>query len=168
MNWFAFYTQSRAEKATVQRLKEQGIEAYIPLHTVIRQWSDRKKKVEVPLINGYVFARPDPSQYFQVLNTQGIVRCVWFCGKPAPIPDAQIRIMQALIDEKTEVEASSETFLPGEQVQFTQGALTGVSGELIQISGKHKVILRIDHISHSLLVTADPCQLAKVQKKTGT
>ena len=55
--WYAVYTTSRAEKKVKQRLDESGIENYLPLRTEIRIWSDRKKKVSLPLIPGYIFVR---------------------------------------------------------------------------------------------------------------
>ena len=49
MPWYALYTQPRQEKKVVSRLEQLGIEVYCPLLIQVRQWSDRKKKVEVPL-----------------------------------------------------------------------------------------------------------------------
>ena len=54
-HWYAIYTRSRGEKVTAKLLSDQGIEAYLPLQRKLRQWSDRKKWVEVPYINSYVF-----------------------------------------------------------------------------------------------------------------
>ena len=53
--WFAIYTRSRNEKKVVAGLLEQGHEAWVPLMKTMRQWSDRKKVVEVPLFNSYIF-----------------------------------------------------------------------------------------------------------------
>ena len=43
-NWLAIYTNSRAEKKVEERLIKEGIEAYCPTYTTVKQWSDRKKK----------------------------------------------------------------------------------------------------------------------------
>ena len=55
MPWYVLYTKPRQEKKVADGLIAIGIAAYCPLVTTIKQWSDRKKKVEVPLINSYVF-----------------------------------------------------------------------------------------------------------------
>jgi transcription antitermination factor NusG len=153
--WLAFYTRSRHEKTALVFLEEQGIEAYVPIHTVVRQWSDRKKKVQEPLIRCYLFARPTPLQYYQVLNTPGVVRCIYFEGRPAPIPEEQIRMLRVLVSGKVDVETSLEAFAPGQKVQFVTGPMAGFTGELLEIAGKRKVILRLDHVEQSFLVTAD-------------
>jgi len=69
--WFAAYTRSRNEKKVAGELEEQHIEYYLPLIKTIRQWSDRKKKVEVPLINSYIFVRIIEKEYLKVLQTTG-------------------------------------------------------------------------------------------------
>ena len=56
-HWYAIYTRSRGEKVVAKLLKESGLEVYLPLQRKLRQWSDRKKWVEVPYINSYVFVR---------------------------------------------------------------------------------------------------------------
>ena len=53
--WLVFYTKSRQEKKVRDILLRRGFEVFLPLQKVMRQWSDRKKKVEVPLFNAYIF-----------------------------------------------------------------------------------------------------------------
>ena len=64
LKWFAVYTQSRAEKKVFERLTKADFEAFLPLTTVVKQWSDRKKKVKVPLINSYVFVNTSKKKSF--------------------------------------------------------------------------------------------------------
>jgi len=156
MSWYAFYTRSRAEKSATALLREQGIEAYLPLQSLVHQWSDRKKTVEVPLIRGYVFARPTPEQYLKVLNTKGIVCCVYHCGKPAVIPEEDILTLKAVVSSRLETESRPQTFVPGQKVRFTNGPLEGRTGILTRISGKNKVALRIEPLDLALLVTVSP------------
>ena len=48
-HWHALYVRSRSEKKVLSQLEEMGVEAYLPLVTKVKQWSDRRKKVEEPL-----------------------------------------------------------------------------------------------------------------------
>ena len=72
-SWYAVRTSSRAEKRIVCRLKEKGIEAYVPLRVEKKKWSDRIKTVETPLITCYVFVRVASGRMIDVLRTQGVV-----------------------------------------------------------------------------------------------
>ena len=109
-SWYAVYTRSRAEKQLMGLLAEKGIEAYVPLHKVMRQWSDRKKLVEVPLIRSYCFVKVAPRDYQKVLNTPGAVRYVWFSGKPAEIPERQIDALKSITGSGIEVEVAPGFF----------------------------------------------------------
>ena len=72
-NWFALYTMPRAEKKVFDRINEEGIEAYLPLMTSIRIWSDRKKKVTSPLISSYVFVNIDEKGLNNLLKIQDVL-----------------------------------------------------------------------------------------------
>ncbi|MCK9220076.1 MAG: UpxY family transcription antiterminator [Bacteroidales bacterium] len=161
--WYAVYTKSRQEKALMERLLEIGIEAYVPLQKVVRQWSDRKKLVEVPLIHSYCFVKILPTEYFTVLNTFGAVRYIWFSGKPAPIPDRQIDLLKVLTGSDVPVESiPAHNLPPGTKVRITAGPLIGLEGELILHSGKSRVIVRIDHLEQVLSVSISPMLIEKI------
>src|SRR4030042_7161304 len=89
-SWFAAYTRSRAEKAVARELEKQHINYYLPLYKTIRQWSDRKKKVELPLIRSYIFVRITRKEYTKVVETFGVVNIVCFSGKRGPLPGGRV------------------------------------------------------------------------------
>ena len=160
--WYALYTRPRHEKKLADLLNEKGIEAYAPVRKVLRQWSDRKKMVEEPLIRSYCFVRANPKWYYEALNTHGAVRYVWFSGKAAPIPDRQINTLKVLAGSDLEVETITSTLKPGSLVKVTAGPLIGTIGELISLAGNKKVIIRIDHLETVLSVTISPLLLEKL------
>lgn len=152
-HWLAAYTKPRNEKKVYERLVEAGIETFLPLQKRMKQWSDRKKIVEEPLLRSYIFVRITEKQYRDVLNTYGVVRYVTFEGKAAPIPDKQIDILKLLVGQQFDIESTEEPLVPGETIVVTIGPLSGLEGELVEYKGKTRMIVRLDHISHSLLVT---------------
>jgi transcriptional antiterminator RfaH len=164
MSWYAVYTRSRFEKRLMEHLTAKGIEAYVPLHKVIRQWSDRKKHVEEPMIRSYCFVKVGAGDYFEVLNTPGAVRYIWFSGKPAIIPDRQIDILKAITGSDVEAECLPDTFQPGIQVRVNTGPLQGLTGELVNISNKKKVIVRIDHLNQVVTLTISPMLIELVNR----
>ncbi|QKG81008.1 UpxY family transcription antiterminator [Tenuifilum thalassicum] len=151
--WYAVYTKPRNEKKVYTRLVEKGIETFLPLQKRLKHWSDRKKWVEEPLFRSYIFVRVEPKQYYDVLNTMGVVRYVTFEGKAVAIPDKQIEQIKQLLVQDIEIEAVEGYIEPGTKVVVRFGSLQGVEGEMVEHSGKKKVVIRIEHISHSLLVT---------------
>ena len=152
LNWYAIYTKSNFEKKIYKKLIETSIETYLPLRTHLKQWSDRKKKVEEPLIRSYLFVRITERDYSNVLQVPGVVKFISFSDKPITIPDYQIDIMKRLLADGTDVEVSSENFEPGDPIEIVAGKLMGLTGELIESKGHKKVIIRIDQLDRSLLI----------------
>jgi transcriptional antiterminator RfaH len=151
--WYAAYTKSRTEKKTLKRLTEAGFEAYLPIQRKRHQWSDRLKWVEEPLIKSYIFIRVNERDYYDAINTPGLVYYVTFEGKAAPIPDRQIEILKLLLNEGAEMEVTNERFLPGQKIIVISGTLVGMQGEMVEYRGKKKVLIRLGTTGTNLLVT---------------
>src|ERR1700752_210484 len=104
--WHALYVASRQEKNTARLLSEKGIESYVPIVKTMRQWSDRKKMVEVPLLNGYVFVHISPIENDKTLQTKGVVNFVRSEGKTAVIRADEIDRLKQLVELGYQLEAN--------------------------------------------------------------
>jgi len=150
--WYALYTHPRAEKQVYKRLIETGIETFLPLQKTFRTWSDRKKLIEKPLLSSYIFVKTKSKHFPEVYKTQGIVKFVTFEGHPASIPQKQIDNLRLLVNSDEEIEVSSEIFEQGDNVEVVSGSLIGLTGELIKIGSKNRVIVRIDRLDQNLIL----------------
>ena len=160
--WYAVYTKPRAEKQVNQRLMEEGVETFLPLQKTFRIWSDRKKLIEKPLLPSYLFVKTKVKNFHHVYRIQGIVKFVSFEGKPVSIPKKQIDNLRLLVDSDAHIEVSSENFSRGDNVEVISGALVGLTGELIRIGNKNRVVIRIDRLDQNLLVKIPKAFLRKV------
>jgi transcription antitermination factor NusG len=146
--WYVVYTRSRAEKKVQTELSLKNIENFLPMQKKLRQWKDRKKWVEMPLMSGYCFVHISRKEYDSVLQTNNVVCYVRFEGKAAVIPDSQIDgLKQMLKQYDFEVNVSSENFAPGKKVEVIEGPMIGLRGELVEARGKNKFILRFNQIN---------------------
>ncbi len=134
-------------------MQEQGIEAYLPLQKKLRQWSDRRKWVEEPLLRCYIFVRINKSDYFRVLNTRGVVRYLTFEGRAVPIPENQIDVLKKIVATEADVEVTSDRFEPGDKVSVVSGPLHGLEGEMVDYRGNRRVMVRFDQLGQHLLVS---------------
>ena len=162
-NWYAVYTRPRFEKQVLKSLLDQGIEAYLPLIKTMRQWSDRKKMVEVPLFSSYVFVNIDRTLYDQVLQTHGAVKYISFEGKAATIPAKQIDNLKIIVDSNEKVETTWENRRKGDLVVVTAGSLKGLKGELITDGNRKKVLVRIQGIDQNLTVEVHTSLIEKIK-----
>jgi len=160
--WYAVYTRPRAEKLVYQRLLESEIEAFLPMQKTIRQWSDRKKLIEKPLLSSYIFVNTVPKKFPIVFKTFGVVKFVTFEGQPVPIPQKQIDNLKLLINSDAEIEVTSEKFDPGDNVEVTNGSLVGLTGELVGRGGNRRVLVRLDNLEVNIVVTIPVTFLRKL------
>jgi transcriptional antiterminator RfaH len=160
--WYAIYTNPRAEKKVYQRLMEEGVETFLPLQKTYRIWSDRKKLVEKPLLPSYLFVKTKAKNFHHVYRIQGIVKFISFEGKPVSIPQKQIDNLRLLVNSDAEIEVSSENFVKGDNVEVISGSLVGLTGELIKIGNKNRVVVRIDKLDQNLVLKIPKTFLRKV------
>ncbi len=151
--WYAAYTKSRSEKKALERLTKSGFEAYLPIRRIRHQWSDRLKWVEEPLIKSYIFLHVNERDYYNAINTPGLVCYVTFEGKAASIPDRQIEILKILLHEGADIEVNNERFAAGEKIIVVSGTLVGMQGEMVEYRGKKKVLVRLGTTGTNILVT---------------
>jgi transcription antitermination factor NusG len=150
-NWYALYTRSRYEKKLHQDLFNSGVESYLPLKVERRKWSDRIKVVEEPLLRGYLFVKVSNREYFGVLNNIGAVSYVTFGGRAATIPENQIEGLRKIVDNfNDKLNVTREKITKGTQVRVKNGLLKDVLGEIVEIRGKTRIVLRFQSLGYCL------------------
>jgi len=162
-NWFAIYTKSRMEKKVADRLTEQQIEVYCPTQTVLRQWSDRKKKVTVAVFPSYVFVKfKNDEERLSILQTPGVVNFVRHLGQDAKVRPKEIEAIQTLLGEYEEV--SVEPINTGDKVQIQHGGMKGQEGKVIKTQ-KDRVIVYIESLGLSLKAEISTAKVKRVGKE---
>ena len=156
MPWFVIYTNPKAEKKVAQQLSGMGIEVYCPTVTKIRQWSDRRQKVEVPLFSSYVFVNIDEKKRDQVFTVKGAVRYLFWLGKPAIVKDVEIDEIKKWLNTQN-VEIELERLNEGDEVEIKDGQFKGHSGIVQQVD---KNYLRLIIKSLGCVLIIKPHQLA--------
>lgn len=152
--WYAFYTRPNHEKRVEAQLQEKGLESYLPLRTVIRRWSDRRKQIQEPLFRCYVFVHADEKERVAALETHGVVRMIWFNGKPAVVRDEEIEAIQCILRERPAAEACVPIEI-GEYVEIIRGPLTGIQGRMIMTKGAGRLVVSIDSIGQAVNFDVD-------------
>lgn len=162
--WYALYTRSRFEHKVLEGLKGKSIEAFLPQVQVMSRRRDRRMKIFVPMIPGYVFVRSDmeAEQYHRIIRTPGIVRVVGFEGRPVPVKDDEIASLMIL--DGTDRTVQNRAFIKkGEKVMIMEGPLKGLVGIFLRRKDqKDKVVVSVELLQRSLAVEIDDWALEKV------
>jgi len=162
MHWYALYTRPRHEKKVYDQLKEKHIEAFLPMVEKVRQWKDRKKRIQVPLFTSYVFVHTELKDRFAALETHGVVRMVSFGGVPAAIPDWQIEQLRRVIEHPDTLQL--ENYLrEGDWVEVIDGPFKGIKGRLRELRGETRVVINIDGIFQSASFVVDKSIVKKIE-----
>lgn len=163
--WYAVYTRSRAEKKLHALLTQKGVKCFLPMRKTLKQYSDRKKWVEEPLMRSYLLVRVSEQEYYEVLNTAGAVRYVCFEGKAAPIPDTHITALENFVLNRPEdLEVEIGQLAQGELMEVTRGPLKGVKGEIQEIRGSHRLLLRFDTLGFCVHTEVGLQDVKKIEK----
>lgn len=163
IHWYALYTRSRHEKRVHHQLSDKGIESYLPVRSILRKWSDRKKWVEEPLFRCYVFVHADSKGRLQALQTFGSVRFIAFNGRPAVVRDDEIENIKRILQESSNVEPCT-ALTRGDIVEIVRGPLTGLRGRLESIQSQQRLIVSIDSIHQALRFNVDGMDVKVVEK----
>lgn len=162
--WYALYTKPKWEKKVDSILIRKGIESWCPLQKVERQWSDRKKVVEMPLFKSYVFVRVTEAERLSVLMTDGVLNFVYYVGKPAIIRDEEIDLIKTYLAEKQAQLSviSVEGFEQDMQVEINYGVFMGNVGTVIR-GGRKKVFVKLQSLGQVMVVEFPAEYLSPVQ-----
>ena len=139
-NWYVICTRPRWELKIYKALLEQGLEAYCPTYKVVRQWSDRKKKISKPYFNSYVFLRMEEAERDRIFVIPGVVRYLFCQGTAAKVQESEIHLLKEYLDGEAMEDARIEQLSVGEEVRFARGALKDRPA-IVEKIGSHRVRL---------------------------
>lgn len=141
MNWYVVYTKPKWEKKVAAQLQNNGIECYCPVVVQMRQWSDRKKKVEVPLFNSYVFVRLAENDRNAVFDNVGVVRYLFWLGKPAIVRDDEIDIIKKWLNTSDGSDVEVTSYHIGDSIALESGPFSTQKATIKEITNTHYVLV---------------------------
>lgn len=143
VHWHALYVASRCEKVVATRLNALNIEAIVPTQKQWRQWSDRKKLMEVILFPNYVFLATDLKRREEPLKLKQVVQYVRFGGQIARLSKKEVELIRQIGNYTRPVEIISGTLSPGEMVEITSGPLHSFHGRILSVNGGTRLQIEI-------------------------
>lgn len=142
----AIYTKPRSEKKVAERLTNSGFEVYCPLQTTIKQWSDRKKKVQVPIFPSYIFVHVNEVERPIILQDPAVLNFVYYVGKPAIIRDIEIEMLKQFLDNDYFYDdVSIYQYKKGDKVDIIAGPFKDYKAKIDDIHKSH-ITLLVDSI----------------------
>ena len=157
-------TRSRFEQKVHDGLKGKSLNAFLPKIQVMSRRKDRRKKILVPLLPGYVFVQSDldPYRYWDIIKTVGVVRMVAFKGKPVPANDEEIGSLMILNGTDRTVE-NRDYMRKGDRIMIMDGPLKGLVGYYLRHKNRsEKVVVSVELLQRSMAVEIEGWALEKI------
>jgi transcriptional antiterminator RfaH len=152
--WHLIYTKPRHEKKVNSRLTELKIDSYLPTRKVVRTWHDRKRIIDEPLFPSYVFVYlNDVQNYYDGIDTEGSLYYVKTGKEVARVSETIVNSIKLINDQCENLEVMDHHFQPGHRLVISRGALAGLSCEVVEYKSEQKLLVRVDLLRRSLLLT---------------
>ena len=142
--WFVLYTRPNQEIKVAEQLKEMKISCFCPTVDNIKQYSDRKKKLLKPLLPSYVFVFIEEEKRNDVFSVFGIVRYMFWLGKPATVRESEIELMKQHLNGIYQ-SVSLTKFTRGQLYKISEGVFSGRIGKVVETQ-KNKIKLELQSL----------------------
>ncbi len=142
--WFILYTRPKQEIKVAEQLREMNISCFCPTVTIFKQYSDRKKKILKPLLPSYVFVFIEEGKRNNVFSVYGIVRYMFWLGKPATVRQSEIELMKQYLNGIYQ-SVSLTKFTRGQLYKISEGVFSGKIGKVVETQ-KNKIKLELQSL----------------------
>ena len=149
--WYALYTKSRHEKKVTERLVREGFDVFCPMIKTVKQWSDRKKKVTIPLIPSYIFIKVEEKNRNKVLSDLSVLNFVFWLGKPAVIKNNEIDRLKGVISKEEMQEFEIRHLNIGDRININKGIIKK-NNAVIKKSSKNYVYAELKELGIVVVV----------------
>ncbi|WP_241077710.1 UpxY family transcription antiterminator [Flavimarina sp. Hel_I_48] len=133
MNWFVVYVKPKQEIKVCEQLSDLDVEAYAPCRKETRQWSDRKKQVDIPLFTSYVFVKLSEKERSLVFDVPGVVRYLFWLGKPAIVREKEIATLKDWLESDEIDDVAISQYKAGDRITINKGVLKGREAQIQKV-----------------------------------
>ena len=165
--WFAVYTSYKREKIATNMLLKKGIEVFLPLQTIHRQYQRTKRVVELPLFNCILFVKINSKQYVQVLETEHVLKFIKIGRNLISIPEHEIDTIKCIIGAQVDLEVGIYDIAEGEPIQVIAGGLSGIEGKFLKQESKYNFLVELEMMGYQIRMNVRPEHLRLKHKNVG-
>jgi transcriptional antiterminator NusG len=160
--WYAVQTRSHFEHRVAAALQARLMTTYLPVLSEIHQWSDRERRIEVPVFPCYLFVQLSnvAAARLPILETSGTVRIVGSRREPEPVADREINALRRVLSSGRSC-LSVPYIEQGATVRIVRGPLKNLDGVFVRDKGKGRFLISVELLGQSVAteVSADEVQV---------
>lgn len=152
-HWYVMQTKPRNERNVLRQVEQKGIEVFLPSIEKIRLWSDRKKKVQIPLFAGYIFIYGNDEERIRAITeTIGALRYIFYEKRPAVVSEREIEVIRQTIIEPDKISIEEKKIKKGDLIVVSRGIFKGMKGYVNEFRGNYKLTVNLEELSYSFSI----------------
>jgi hypothetical protein len=117
-----------------ERLTKAGFESYLPLQTKLKQWSDRKKKVKVPVLPSMILVHIENVKRDTVFNRANAVRYLYWLGQPAIVTPEEVEGLKSLTENSEFENQGLQKLKRGKKLDMTALGFDQIQGTVTYVN----------------------------------
>ncbi len=154
-NWYVIVVKTIRYKKAAAILERLGFSFYLPIQRQLRYWSDRKKWIDVPIFNPYIFLFTNDAERKLIFQTCNFFHFLHFNGKPATAREDEIEKVKMLCNYSTNMKIEQQPIKKGDLVEVISGPLSGMNGYTLEENGRHRFLIHILSLGQFASVSID-------------
>jgi transcriptional antiterminator RfaH len=160
--WFCVRAQPKHEHIAAARLREAGLEVFLPRIRFKKASVRGPVWVTEALFPNYLFARFSLRASLRLVRSAaGVSQVVHFGAAIPAVPDDVVEELRARLGAE-ELHVIAEHFAPEDRVQIAEGALHGLSAVVTQIMpAKERVKVLLQFLGQQTVVEVDATTLVR-------
>jgi transcriptional antiterminator RfaH len=163
--WYTIYTKPRQEDRAHFNLSAWGLETFAPKirERRLQPYSNQPRHIIKPLFVSYIFARFDAGELLhKVWYTRGVQNVVSYGGRPIPVEDETIQLIQFRLDPDGYVRLNDE-LQTGDEVLIKEGSFRGMHGVFDRnISESDRVSILLSQVMYPVQLIVEKSHVQKV------
>lgn len=152
LDWYVVHTVARREKRVANEIADLGVEFFLPMYKTVRQWSDRRKKVELPLFPNYIFVHTSENHRHALFSINEPIKFVSIEKKPVVVREHEIDVVRQILKADDLEIGIEDYFQQGKKVRITRGQLAGMEGIVLKQNGKSRLLISIDGLQKAFSI----------------
>ncbi len=152
LDWYVIHTTPQREKTVANQIGNLGMEFFLPTYKTVKQWSDRKKKVELPLFPNYVFVHTSENERHLLFSITNLVKFVSIESRPVKVRETEIDAVRRILEADDVEVGMANYFETGSKVRIARGQLAGLEGRVLKQNGKSRLLIRIDELQKAFSI----------------
>jgi transcription antitermination factor NusG len=160
--WYAVYTCANHERRVAGQLRERGVENFLPQYESVREWKDRRVRLQMPLFPGYVFVHLALQDRLRVLQVPRVAWLVSFAGRPVAMPEEEFARIRGFLNQGLCAEPHSY-LKAGRRVRVRSGPLEGMEGIVVRRRNGRRLVISLELIQRAMAVEVEESSLEELR-----